>query len=77
MVGDVDFKSVVKKAGYLTPVPGGVGPMTIAMLMDNIVLAWKRNMELPDHLEASEGVNRKNDVFPLESLRDSRNLHLL
>ncbi len=35
--GDVDFKAVSKKAGYLSPVPGGVGPMTIAMLMNNCV----------------------------------------
>ena len=33
--GDVDFKNVSKKAGYITPVPGGVGPMTIACLMEN------------------------------------------
>ena len=46
LIGDVEYSSVLKKAGYLTPVPGGVGPMTIAMLMDNIVLAWKRNMEV-------------------------------
>ena len=37
VVGDVDFDSVSKKAKYITPVPGGVGPMTIAMLMENIV----------------------------------------
>ncbi len=35
--GDVDFDNVSKKASYITPVPGGVGPMTIAMVMDNIV----------------------------------------
>lgn len=35
--GDVDFESAAKKAGYITPVPGGVGPMTIAMLMKNCV----------------------------------------
>lgn len=35
--GDVDFKSVSKKASYITPVPGGVGPMTVAMLMENLV----------------------------------------
>ena len=35
LVGDVDFDSVKEKAGYITPVPGGVGPMTIAMLMEN------------------------------------------
>ena len=33
--GDVDFDSVVSKAAHITPVPGGVGPMTIAMLMSN------------------------------------------
>jgi len=35
LVGDVDFESVEKKASFITPVPGGVGPMTIAMLMEN------------------------------------------
>lgn len=39
--GDVDFDSVSKVAGYITPVPGGVGPMTIAMLMKNTVTATK------------------------------------
>lgn len=37
LVGDVDFENVEKKASYITPVPGGVGPMTIAMLMSNVV----------------------------------------
>jgi methylenetetrahydrofolate dehydrogenase (NADP+)/methenyltetrahydrofolate cyclohydrolase len=35
----VDFESVKEKAGYITPVPGGVGPMTIAMLLYNTVVA--------------------------------------
>ncbi len=39
LCGDVDFESVVNKAGAVTPVPGGVGPMTIAMLMCNCVYA--------------------------------------
>jgi methylenetetrahydrofolate dehydrogenase (NADP+)/methenyltetrahydrofolate cyclohydrolase len=39
IVGDVDFESVKEKASFITPVPGGVGPMTIAMLMHNTVLA--------------------------------------
>ncbi len=39
--GDVDFEEVSKVASYITPVPGGVGPMTIAMLMNNIVKAAK------------------------------------
>lgn len=37
VVGDVDYENVSKKASYITPVPGGVGPMTIAMVLDNIV----------------------------------------
>lgn len=41
LVGDVDFENVEKKASYITPVPGGVGPMTIAMLMENVVKAAK------------------------------------
>lgn len=39
LTGDVDFKNVSKKASYITPVPGGVGPMTIAMLMNNVIKA--------------------------------------
>jgi methylenetetrahydrofolate dehydrogenase (NADP+)/methenyltetrahydrofolate cyclohydrolase len=35
LIGDVDFDEVSKKASYITPVPGGVGPMTIAMLLKN------------------------------------------
>jgi methylenetetrahydrofolate dehydrogenase (NADP+)/methenyltetrahydrofolate cyclohydrolase len=42
MVGDVDFEDCVKVAGVITPVPGGVGPMTIAMLMANTVIAAYR-----------------------------------
>jgi len=37
LVGDVDFKEVSKKASYITPVPGGVGPMTVACLLENLV----------------------------------------
>lgn len=42
LVGDVDFEAVSEKASYITPVPGGVGPMTIAMLMENVVKAAKQ-----------------------------------
>ncbi len=41
LVGDVDFEKVSKKCSYITPVPGGVGPMTIAMLMSNTIKATK------------------------------------
>ena len=47
LVGDVDFEAVGAKAGYLTPVPGGVGPMTIAMLLKNT-------------LKAAQGLNTDN-----------------
>ncbi len=40
--GDVDFDNVLSKAKYITPVPGGVGPMTIAMLLNNVVLSYKK-----------------------------------
>ena len=43
ITGDVDFDSVAPKASYITPVPGGVGPMTIAMLLKNTLLARKWN----------------------------------
>jgi len=42
LAGDVDFESVSEKASYITPVPGGVGPMTIAMLLKNTLLARER-----------------------------------
>ena len=41
LCGDVDFENVSKKASFITPVPGGVGPMTIAMLMSNVIKACK------------------------------------
>jgi methylenetetrahydrofolate dehydrogenase (NADP+)/methenyltetrahydrofolate cyclohydrolase len=39
LAGDVDFEAVREKAGWITPVPGGVGPMTVAMLVANTILA--------------------------------------
>lgn len=46
LCGDVDFNEVEKKAGYITPVPGGVGPMTIATLLKNTVTAAKQSYGL-------------------------------
>lgn len=43
LTGDVDFENVEKKASYITPVPGGVGPMTIAMLMNNVIKATENS----------------------------------
>lgn len=51
LVGDVDFEGVRKKASYITPVPGGVGPMTVAMLMKNTIIAAKQLLK-PKQLEA-------------------------
>ncbi|KAF7200322.1 bifunctional methylenetetrahydrofolate dehydrogenase/cyclohydrolase, mitochondrial [Nothobranchius furzeri] len=47
LVGDVDFEGVKKKAGFITPVPGGVGPMTVAMLMKNTIKAAKNVLQIP------------------------------
>ena len=43
LVGDVDFDNVAPKASYITPVPGGVGPMTIAMLLQNTYNAYLKS----------------------------------
>ncbi len=48
LVGDVDFDSAIKAAGAITPVPGGVGPMTIACLLRNTVVAACRQAGLPE-----------------------------
>ena len=52
LTGDVDFDSVSPRASFITPVPGGVGPMTIAMLMYNAVKGCcvQNNVELPKSL---------------------------
>ena len=42
IVGDVDWDSVIRKVSYITPVPGGVGPMTIAMLVENTIEAAEK-----------------------------------
>lgn len=44
VMGDVDFEKVQNKAKYITPVPGGVGPMTVAMLLENVVKACKKKI---------------------------------
>jgi len=47
LVGDVDFDAVKAKASLITPVPGGVGPLTIAMLLRNTLLAYKASLGIP------------------------------
>ena len=46
ITGDVDYERVKKKASFITPVPGGVGPMTIAMLLQNTYLAYSRHADI-------------------------------
>ncbi len=45
LCGDVDFENVKEKASYITPVPGGVGPLTVVMLMRNVLMAAKRSLK--------------------------------
>lgn len=45
LCGDVDFEAVKEKASYITPVPGGVGPMTVCMLMKNVLTAAKQSLK--------------------------------
>lgn len=49
LVGDVDFDGVSQISGFITPVPGGVGPMTVAMLLKNTVLAYKMQLRSDRH----------------------------
>lgn len=46
LCGDVDTEAVARVAGFITPVPGGVGPMTIAMLLDNTMRAFENRFNL-------------------------------
>jgi len=43
VVGDVEFKTAAERAAWITPVPGGVGPMTIAMLLENTLTAASKH----------------------------------
>lgn len=74
LVGDVDFNSVAKKPVHLTPVPGGVGPMTIAMLMDNIVYAWKENLKLGSKMEHIHDKKKESDLMSYQSSMISNDL---
>lgn len=62
LVGDVDFESVKERASYITPVPGGVGPMTITMLVANTVRSAERAAE---GLQLEWGKILADDVLPI------------
>lgn len=46
LIGDVDFEAAKEKAAWITPVPGGVGPMTVAMLMENTLTSYRRRLDI-------------------------------
>lgn len=66
IIGDVDFVNVEKKAGYITPVPGGVGPMTIAMLLSNSVKlaikAARDNKETKEYLDKPKDISKEEII---------------
>lgn len=66
LVGDVDFEGASKVASHITPVPGGVGPMTVAMLMSNVILAAQRQLEALENWTLS--------ILPLRCLENVSNV---
>lgn len=61
LVGDVDFEGVAKKASYITPVPGGVGPMTVSMLLENTIASCER-WHLHENFNPEHNVSRFENV---------------
>ncbi|KAL4475378.1 hypothetical protein ABPG73_007686 [Tetrahymena malaccensis] len=62
IVGDVELESVILKASLITPVPGGVGPVTVSMLIQNVVNQWERNNSAliqQAQLEATDETNKQ------------------
>lgn len=68
LAGDVDFESVKNKAAAITPVPGGVGPMTIAMLMENTVFAAENLENPPTQMDESKLLKNSFNAFALKGL---------
>ncbi|PWN51754.1 FTHFS-domain-containing protein [Violaceomyces palustris] len=65
LVGDVEFSSASEVASAITPVPGGVGPMTVAMLMENVLQSAERSLEGGRALGIGRGVVVPNPIKPL------------
>lgn len=65
LVGDVDFEGATKVAQAITPVPGGVGPMTVAMLMENVLLSAKRTLS---NGKQGRGVTTPNPITILDKV---------
>jgi hypothetical protein len=64
-VGDVDFEPVREKAGYITPVPGGVGPMTVAMLLENTLRCAALTLKVDLEDEAVPATTQQCPMIPL------------
>lgn len=67
LVGDVAFEEAVKVASYITPVPGGVGPMTVAMLMKNTVISAQKSAQKLLNVEWKLRILKLNPVRPVPS----------
>ena len=63
IVGDIEFETAIERCSYITPVPGGVGPMTIAMLMHNLVESWEMtNFPLDKKYDPVHGLPKKGNT---------------
>lgn len=67
MVGDVAYEEAAKVASYITPVPGGVGPMTVAMLMKNTVISAQKSAQKLLNVEWKLRILKLNPVRPVPS----------
>ncbi|EFN67545.1 C-1-tetrahydrofolate synthase, cytoplasmic, partial [Camponotus floridanus] len=67
LVGDVAYEEAVKVASYITPVPGGVGPMTVAMLMKNTVISAQKSAQKLLNVEWKLRILKLNPVRPVPS----------
>ncbi len=72
LVGDLDFESVAEKAEALTPVPGGIGPVTDAWLLNNAILAAKTAAGLDTSVEpaARQPLSSSNKIYNLQNIRE-------
>lgn len=89
LVGDVDYDSAKTKASFITPVPGGVGPMTVAMLVQNVLLAAKRQLKdadkmpeiapIPLHLKSPVPsdieISRSQQPKPIQEVAEELGIH--
>ncbi|SCU93085.1 LAME_0F02586g1_1 [Lachancea meyersii CBS 8951] len=89
LVGDVDYESAKTKASFITPVPGGVGPMTVAMLVQNVLLAAERqlaesnkmpaisplSLKLQDPVPSDIAISRAQTPKPISTVASELGIH--